>query len=61
MGRRVIRMQKSQTIYPIDEAIDRFGIDEDVSSFTVQPSVYSDATFLYELDDDLQFQLVSIY
>ena len=46
--------------YSIDQAIDRFGIDEDVTSFTVQPSVFSEVEVTYELDSDLQFQIVSI-
>jgi hypothetical protein len=47
--------------YSIDQAIDRFGIDEDIQEFEVQPSLYSDATFLYQLDDDLQFQMVAVF
>ena len=46
--------------YSIDQAIDRFGIDEDVTSFSVQPSIFSEVEVTYELDDNLQFQIVSI-
>lgn len=46
--------------YSIDQAIDRFGIDEDISSFEVQPSAFSEVVVTYELDDNLQFQIVSI-
>ena len=47
--------------YSINQAIDRFGINEDSTSFIVQPSVYSNTVFMFELDDNLQFQLVDIY
>jgi hypothetical protein len=46
--------------YSIDQAIDRFGIDEDITSFVVQPSEFSDVTVTYQLDDNLQFQIVGI-
>jgi len=46
--------------YSIDQAIERFGINEDITSFNVQPSEFSDVTVIYELDSDLQFQIVSI-
>jgi|SRR5688500_10158762 len=44
--------------YSIDQAIDRFGIDEDISSFLVEPSQYSNVALVFELDDNLQFQLI---
>lgn len=47
--------------YSIDQAIERFGINEDVQVFNVKPSIYSDVTIMYELDDDLQFQMTYIY
>jgi len=46
--------------YSIDQAIDRFGIDEDITSFEVQPSEFSNVTVTYQLDDNLQFQIVGI-
>ncbi len=46
--------------YSIDQAIERFHIDEDVTSFKVNPSLYSDVTVTYQLDDNLQFHIVSI-
>jgi hypothetical protein len=48
------------TDYSIDQAIERFGINEDVTSFEVQPSIYSEVTVTYELDSNLQFQIVGI-
>ena len=47
--------------YSIDQAIERFGINEDSTSFIVQPSVYTNVVIMYQLDDNLQFQLVDIY
>lgn len=47
--------------YSIDQAIQRFHIDEDITAFNVKPSLYSNAIVLYELDENLQFQLVDIY
>ena len=46
--------------YSIDQAIERFGIDEDITSFNVQPSEFSTVQVTYELDSDLQFHIVSI-
>lgn len=47
--------------YSIDQAIERFGIYEDTTDFNIKPSIYSNVTVLYQLDDDLQFQLTHIY
>lgn len=47
--------------YSIDQAISRFHIDEDITAFNVKPSLYSNVTIMYELDNDLQFQLTHIY
>ena len=47
--------------YSIDQAIERFGIDEDVEEFEVQPSLYSKTTFLFQLDSDLQFQMNGVF
>lgn len=48
--------------YTVDNAIQRFGIDEDVNSFQVQPSIYSDVKVIYMFNDEtLTFQLLSIY
>lgn len=47
--------------YTIDQAIDRFGIDEDIKAFIVQPSEFSNVVIMYELDDNLQFQITHIY
>ena len=47
--------------YSIDQAIDRFGIDEDIKAFIVQPSQFSNVVIMYELDDNLQFQITHIY
>lgn len=46
--------------YSIDAAIQRFHIDEDVTSFNVQPSMFSETELVYQLDDDLQFQLIGV-
>jgi hypothetical protein len=46
--------------YSIDQAIDRFHIDEDTTSFNVQPSMFSETELVYQLDDDLQFQLIGV-
>lgn len=47
--------------YSIDQAIERFHINEDTTSFNVKPSIYSNVTVMYELDSDLQFQITHIY
>ena len=47
--------------YTIDQAIERFGIYEDTESFIVQPSLYSNTVFLFEIDNNGFFQLVDIY
>jgi hypothetical protein len=46
--------------YSIDQAIDRFHIDEDTTHFNVQPSLYSETELVYQLDKDLQFQLIGV-
>jgi hypothetical protein len=46
--------------YSIDQAIERFGIYEDTQMFYVQPSEYSTVTVKYQLDNDLQFNIVRI-
>jgi hypothetical protein len=47
--------------YSIDQAIERFGIYEDTEVFNVKPSQYSNVIVMYELDEDLQFQITHIY
>lgn len=44
--------------YSIDQAIQRFGVDEDTTHFNVQPSVFSDTELVYQLDEDNQFQMI---
>ena len=46
------------TDYSIDQAIERFGIQEDVRTFEVQPSLYSDVNLVFQLNDDLQFEMI---
>ena len=46
------------TNYSIDQAIERFNIHEDTTSFVVEPSIYSETGLVFELDNDLQFQLI---
>ena len=46
--------------YSIDQAIERFGINEDVRTFEVQPSVYSETALVYQLNDDLQFEMIGV-
>lgn len=46
--------------YSIDQAIERFGIQEDTTHFNVQPSMFSETELVYQLDDDLQFQLIGV-
>lgn len=54
-----ISAQDIDTDYSIDQAIDRFGIDEDWTSFTVEKE--NGPTFLFQLDDDLQFQMNGVF
>jgi hypothetical protein len=44
--------------YSIDQAIERFGIQEDTTHFNVQPSVFSSTELVYQLDEDNQFQMI---
>ncbi len=48
-----------ETSYSVDSAIERFGINEDSHSFSVQPSQYSDVelTFMFN-DETLKFELI---
>lgn len=46
--------------YTIDQAIERFGIYEDTTSFIVQPSLYSNTVFLFELEGNF-FEIKAIY
>ena len=45
--------------YTIDQAIDRFGIDEDSHSFVVEPSELSDVGLVFMFNDEtLNFELI---
>ena len=44
--------------YSIDQAIERFHISEDTTHFNVKPSVFSSTELAYQLDDNLQFQMI---
>lgn len=45
--------------YTVDQAIDRFGIDEDARNFVVEPSVYSNVGLFYQFNDEtLFFELI---
>lgn len=48
--------------YTIDQALERFPqIYEDIEEFIVQPSLYSNTVFMFEIDSDNMFQLTHIY
>ncbi len=55
-----MKLTDIDTDYSIDQAIERFHIDEDTTHFNVQPSLYSETELVYQLDDDLQFQLIGV-